>query len=770
MVKYPGYKTIIILLIISVYACSPTKYVADGEYLLNRVSIKTEGKRVNRMELKKNIRQKPNTRILGVARFHLGLYNLSGKNGEKRFNKWLRTIGESPVLYNGFMTDRSVVQLSSYLNNKGYYQAQVTDTVYFKKKKAFVEYRIRPGQQIHIGEFGYANRYSFIGNTLKDTARLMDEVLRDSVNTLVNPGSPLDTDLMERERERITRMLREKGYFNFSKNFIQFYADTTYNGDGLQARLLLGVADNPPDTAVYGRYKIGKIRIRFDHDPLIPTQDRTSQYRDTSYQEYDISFCDKLKIRPKLIAETVQFKEGELYNVKKVVDTYSRLQSLNLFKFVNIVFRESAEKELECEVQLTGMKRQSYNVFLETTHNSGNIGLGGNLTYNHRNLFRSGENLTLSVWGALRKEQVSKENAFFNTTEMGAELKLVTPEFWLPFFNMKDFRRNFAPRTSVSVSFIYENTPYYNRRIANAKFGYLWRRYDKKWRYNFDLIDLNYISMRNVDDGFINGLQNEYVKSAYKSHLIFSANFSGTFTDQLQDGAGNYNYFRWNLESSGNLLQAVTSLLDVKYSTDENTSYAYRKVLGVWFAQFVKADGEYRFHHYINRANKLVYRFFAGCAYPYGNWKTLPFEEAYYGGGANGIRAWQSRTLGPGSYVPVEKYPNSVGDFKLEANLEYRFKLFWVLEGALFLDGGNVWNITKYENRRGTKLGSDFYKQIALGTGAGLRLDANFFLLRFDWGIKMRDPAKEEGKRFVLFDNGKWLKKTVFNIAIGYPF
>jgi outer membrane protein assembly factor BamA len=753
-----------------VYACSPVRYVPDGEYLLNRVAIQIEGKAANRAELKKNIRQKPNTRILGVARFHLGLYNLSGKNEERRLNRWLRSIGEAPVIYNHFMTDRSVIQLTSYLNNKGYYQSQVTDTVYYRKKRAFVEYRIRPGEQTRIGEFGYAERYSYIENTLKDTARVMKEIVQDSANTLIRPGSSLDTDLMEQERERITRMLREKGYFNFSKNLIQYYADTAYRSDGLQARLLLSVTDNPPDTAAYSRYTIGKIRIRFDHEPSPSLPDGTGVRLDSNYREYDISFRDGLKIKPKLIAETLQFQEGELYNVKKVVDTYSRLQSLNLFKFINLAFRETGDRELECEVQLTAIKRQSYNLFIETTHNSGNIGLGGNLTYNHRNLFRSGENLTLSVWGALRKEQVSKEEAFFNTTEMGAELKLTTPEFWLPLFRMENFRRNFNPRTAVSLSYTYENTPYYNRQIANARFGYLWRRYDKKWLYNFDLIDLNYVQMKDVDDGFIEGLQNEYVKSAYKSHLIFSANFSGTFTDRLQEGAGSYHYFRWNLESSGNVLQAATTLLDIPYTTDESTSSTYRQVLGVRFAQFAKADGEYRYNHYINRANTLVGRFFAGCAYPYGNWKTLPFEEAYYGGGANGIRAWQSRTLGPGSYIPEETYPNSVGDFKLEANLEYRFKLFWILEGALFLDGGNVWNITPFENRRGAKLGSDFYRQIALGTGAGLRLDANFFLLRFDWGVKMRDPAQEKGERFVLIENGKWLRKTVFNIAIGYPF
>ncbi|MDL2331012.1 outer membrane protein assembly factor, partial [Odoribacter sp. OttesenSCG-928-A06] len=375
-------------------------------------------------------------------------------------------------------------------------------------------------------------------------------------------------------------------------------------------------------------------------------------------------------------------------------------------------------------------------------------------------------NFTLSFWGALKKEQY--KGGLFNTRELGVEAKLITPQFWMPFFRMKDFRKNMAPKTSISMSYSSEVTPFYDREIANAKFGYLWRKADKKWRYNVDLVDLNYVLMNNVDTEFRDSLKNEYVKSAYKSHLIFSAVFTSVFTDQVSNVPGSYNYFRTNLETSGNLLWGASHLLNkTRKESDDGIFY---HVLGVPYAQFVKSDAEYIFNHYVNYANTLVYRFYIGCGYPYGNMKVLPFEEAFFGGGANGIRAWHSRTLGPGSHVSNDRYPNSVGEFKLEANIEYRYKLFWLLEGALFLDAGNVWNITKYEDRKGTKLSSDFYKEIAVGTGVGLRLDANVFVLRFDWGIKVKDPAQAAGQRFVLVDNGKWLKNTVFNIAIGYPF
>lgn len=773
MKKHIRYKIFFVFITFNfLYACSPSRYVADGDYLLSRVSLNVDSEDASKQEIKKHIRQKPNTRILGVSRFHLGLYNLSGRDGDKKLNKWLRSIGEAPVVYNQFLTDRGVEQMQLYLRNKGFYDATARDTVWYKRKKAYVHYDIISGNPTQIQEFSFQDRHNYVNGELSDSVLLVKELFRDTLNTLIKKDQPLDMDLLDRERERITQMLRRKGYFNFSKKFIQFYVDTTYveNRPDI-ARLLLNVSDNPADRDVFRKYRIRDINVNFDYDPMSLIGGKKVAYQDTMYNDFNILYRDKLKLRPRVIIETLQFKNGDLYDVQKVIDSYARLQSLNLFKFINIVFSEGkdeyGELYLVCDIQLTPMKRQSYDLFLEGTNNAGNIGVGGNLSYGHRNLFRGAENLTFSVWGALKKEQANN-GKIFNTREIGSELKLVTPQFWLPFLRMSDFRRNFAPRTSMSLSFSFEETPYYVRRVASAKYGYLWQLNDKRWRYNFDLIDFNYVLMSDVDTSFIDGLRNEYVKSAYMDHMILSATFSMIYTNQVLKSATSYNYFRWNMETSGNVLWAMDKILSA--SKKSKGSENYYEVLGTRYAQFVKGDVEYRYSHYINRVNTLVYRLQLGCAYPYGNMKVLPFEEAFYSGGANGIRAWQARTLGPGSYVYPDQYPNSVGDVKLEANVEYRFKLFWILEGALFVDAGNVWNINKYENRKGSTLRADFYKQIAVGTGAGLRLDANFFLLRFDWGVKMRDPGKPEGERFVLIHNGKWLKQTVFNIAIGYPF
>ena len=754
------------------YACSPTRYIGKDEFLLNRVKVAVDGMDANVSALKKTVRQRPNTRILGVARFHLGIYNMSGANGEKVLNKWLRSIGEPPVVYSPFLTSRSIAQLELYLSNKGYYNAVVSDTVWFKKKKAYVEYRIDPGALTRVKQFTFQEDSNSMQSDNQDYLAVHQLVENDTLHTLLKDEMPLDIDVLEHERERVSKMLRSNGYYNFSKDLIQYYADTLQIDAALEANLMMTITNSLPDSMAYRKYKINKIRINLDYNPLLAATGGDSVYQRYPYGDYEVVYNGEMKIKPNVILESVQFIKGDQYNVNKVATSYARLQALNLFKFVNIVFKENVDDPdsplLDCEIQLTPMKRQSYNVFLEGTNNSGNIGIGGNFSYNHKNLFKGGENLTLSVWGALKKETL-KENEIFSTTELGTELKFVTPQFWVPIFRLSDFRRNNAPKTSISLSYSEERTQFYHRQVASAKFGYLWRK--EKWHYDFDLVDLNYVLMPFVDEGFINDLKNLYVKSAYTDHLILSANLSAVYTDQESSMSGNFNYFRGNLETSGNVLQGFDKLFSK--SKASSVEERYYEVLGVRYAQFIKADGEYRFNYDINRANSLISRVFVGLGYPYGNMKVLPFEESYFCGGANDLRAWHSRTLGPGSYAPLaedEQFPNSVGDFKLAANLEYRFKLFWLLEGAMFLDAGNVWNINKYENRPGAQLTHDFYKQIAVGTGLGLRLNVNFFLLRLDLGIKMHDPSMAQGRRFVLFNRNGGFKESVLNIAIGYPF
>lgn len=367
-------------------------------------------------------------------------------------NKWLRSIGEAPVIYSPFLTDRSINQLELYLENKGFYGAKVRDSVWFKKRKAYVDYYIAPGEVVKVRDFTFQPDSGLAGNALPASSPVMQFVLNDTSRTHLRRGMPMDIGILENERERITDMLRNNGYFNFSKNYIHYYADTTRKYDSQQAHLSVSINANPEDSMSFKKYTIDHIRVNLDYDPMLLLHDTDSLYQHLKYGEYDIVYQGTVKIKPKVILETIQFKKGELYSIRKVKSSYTRLQALNLFKFINITFKERVDDEgksvLDCEIQLTPMKRQSYNVFLEGTNNSGNIGVGGNFAYNHRNLFHGGENITFSVWGALKKEKL-RENEIFSTTEVGTELKLVTPQFWMPVLRLDEFRRNFAPKTSI---------------------------------------------------------------------------------------------------------------------------------------------------------------------------------------------------------------------------------------------------------------------------------------------------------------------------------
>jgi len=776
MIKYKDilkinflYKIIyVIILIFIMTGCKLTKYVQDDEYLLNREKVFINNEKIDLSKLKQNLKQKPNVKILGFYKFYLGLYNLSGKNENNKINKWLRSIGESPVIFDSSTISISKLRMGQYLDSKGYFHHTIKDSVIYRKNKANLFYYIDSGEPTMVSEI-YSRTYPEIdGKKINTVNNLLGIIKAKSNKTKIKVNKPLDFDNLDEERGRVSVLLRNNGYYNFSKNLIQYFVDTISTSSKYKAKIEKAIILTKSDSSVLTNYMISEIVLRYDYNQLNMLGVNDS-IKSLDYKKgYKIYYNNVMKIKPSTIIENLKFKPGDIYNASAVAESYRLLQQLSIFKYINIVFKETPNKgKLLCEILLTPLKRQSYNVFIETTNTSGNIGVGGNLSYNHRNLFGGAENFTISVIGAVKKEHIN-ESEFFSTKEVGVSLKFVSPKFWFPFLKLEDFRIKYRPKTSTKLSYSLEKTLYYDRKVISAKYAYKWKKNFQNTSYSLGIIDLNYVYMNNVDESFIKGLKNNYVKSAYTSHFISSTDFSIVYSDAKQNSLLNSNYFRVNLESSGNIFFLFSNILNNKKYKDEYESYY--ESFGVRYAQFVKADVEYRYVMNLNKWNSMVYRFFVGFGLPYGNMKVLPFEEAYYSGGANGIRAWKVRTLGPGSYNDNTNYPNSVGEFKLEANMEYRFRIFPPIEGALFVDAGNIWNINSYENRIGTKLTKNFYKQIAVGVGPGIRLDAKFFLIRFDFGIKLYDPTKKNSNKFVLFNNGKWMRNTVLNIAIGYPF
>lgn len=761
--KAPG---VIIPLVLLGFSCSTTRYVPDGSYLLKDNKLKGELRGLNEEEMSSYLRQKPNKKIL-LVRFHLGLYNLSKKDKENWFNNYLRTIGEAPVIYDESLKDRSNSQLELYLRNKGYYKAQVKDSVVFEDKKATVSYQVQTGEPYRIRKISYE---------FEDPA-LAEYVLRDTLNSLLRKSRLFDLDIMAEERERIETLLKGKGYYNFSQEFIYFLADTSLGSNqvdiGVNIKLYREFrSDGSYVEMFHPKYRIRDVFINTNYNLAAALSDpgRYSEELDTvNIRGINIISYGDRNVKPGIVIESNYLIPGEIYDINNVRRSNRNLSSLRLFRLVNIEFRETGiengegERLMDCSIMLTPQTLQSFTVDVEGTNSSGNIGVAGSVNYQHRNLFKGAENFEMRFKGAIE----TLEGYTGNLAEIGTEARITFPRFLLP-FRTDQFIKKFNPSSSLSFAYNYQRRPEYTRTIANASFGYNWKG-NRYLTHQVNPFELNLVNIPYRAPAFLEWLENEgkNIFYSYQTHLVLNSSYSAVFTNQNIQKTRDFFYVRANFESAGNALYSGYKLAGI-----EVDSGAFR-LFNTEFAQYLKSDIDFRFYNVIDESNSIVYRFFAGAGLPYLNSSAMPFEEKYFAGGANSIRAWQVRSLGPGSYLEKKRltYPIQTGDIKLEANIEYRFKLFWVLEGALFVDAGNVWAINKSDERPGALFNpGNFYRDIAVGTGLGTRFDFSFFLFRLDLGLKTRNPVLPDGEKW-LFGNRKITGSDLqLNVGIGYPF
>lgn len=757
------------------FSCSSTKFVPEGKYLLNDTDIKIDNKSINKEELKAQVRQKENLKILGFIKFHLGLYNLSSK---KKEDGWFKRIGEEPVIYDEFMTARSKDQLRLYLKNKGYYNPKISEELIFKEKKPKlnVVYSIETGEPHRISTYNYR---------IADS-RIRPAVLADTAHQLIKSGAIFDVDVLNEERKRVAERLKDQGYYNFSADFISYLADTSLANR--QVDLTVSIADNDPGDEFesvrhFKKYLVRDYRITPD---FIPVQLRGGQQfsvPDTLRDEpYTFLYRDKLKYKPEVFYNINRIPDSTYYSLKNVERTYRSLVQLRQFRVVNLNFEEVPQMAtdsvgvLDCNFQLAALPRQGFSADLEGTNSSGNLGVAGSLNYLHRNIFRGAEIFNLNLKGAVERQQtlIGSSSLDFNTREFGLEGSLSIPKFVSPVKGKRLFNYQ-VPQTDLSLGYNFQRRPDYTRTITNFKFGYNWKTSTTKTHF-LSLVDFNFVNLYEFNEAFLNSIRDLYIKSSFTDHLILALNYTQVDNTQNIKRRDNYRYFKWSFESAGNVLAAFSALTNQQEQSQEDSITGqisnFHQVLGTRYAQYLKADFEYRYGHMIDKYNSIVARTFVGVGLPYGNFDVLPFEKKYFTGGANGIRAWQVRSLGPGTYkAPEGTYPNQSSDIKLEANLEYRYRFLWRIEGAFFLDAGNIWAINEKDNRTGAQFRLDqFYKQIAVGTGMGLRFDFTYFIFRLDLGMKLRDPSLAEGKRFII---GSYpISSDHFNLsfAIGYPF
>ncbi|MDD3740108.1 MAG: BamA/TamA family outer membrane protein [Bacteroidales bacterium] len=785
------------------FSCRSTKHVPDDRFLLSKVSFDCDNSEIDIEELETTLKQKPNRKALGI-RFYLIIYNsvnpekeaarekkrkiketeinkrraAKGKSPKEKiyFTRWLTGIGEAPVIYDEYAKDKTVSTIKSYLHAQSYYEAEITVLENTKKKKKSLTYQIKTGKPFIITHINYDIGDPFVNEL----------VMLDTTNSLIRTNSKFNTDNLQTERERLVRMLKSNGYYYFSINNIHYYADTTINRYETELTLTIKKSfseDNVPETQNFISQIVRNVYVYADYNAQLAIANPTEYYGSMDTLEVDglkIIYRNALKIKPSIFLQSCFIKPGDRYNIVNVEKTHSHLSNLKQFKLINIKFNASEdvfldtqkEKFLDAHIYLTPLIKQSYSLELEGNNTSGNLGMAGVVSYHNKNLIKGAQ--IFSVKGSLSfqtikaaEEEEELRTKFFNTLEYGGELKLNIPKLMIPFYENYDFVKNHNPKTQISTSFSYQQRPDYTRSIANASFGYFWKgAKNKNITHYFNPIELYSVKIFDFNPEFQQQIQNLYIKYSYEDQLLSVISYDLMFNNQSLTKSKSFSYLWFNIETSGNIPNAVYSLAGI-----EPVDGSY-KFMGVEFAQFVKTDIDYRYYQVFDENRSLVYRGFFGIGVPYGNsTKGLPFIKKYFIGGANDIRAWKVRSIGPGSYNNPNISYDQIADMKVMFNLEYRFKLVSFVNGAVFLDAGNIWAIDKNDNRAGALFDwYRFYREIAIGTGFGTRIDLSFFIIRFDFGIPLYDPSSPLGQRWLgTFETFEFSDFT-FNFGIGYPF
>jgi outer membrane protein assembly factor BamA len=776
-----------IITALNLSSCSVTHTFKPEEYLLIKNNIKYSGKNpgISSDELSSIARPKPNQKFLSIARVKAYLYHLGTKGKqESKFRAWLRDkAGERPVLFDSAAAIQSAQEMELYLNKVGYFYSHVSfDTKNRKKKKVEVNYMVTPSVPYRLKTVEFAIEDSVISQFIR----------KSKTETKILSGSVYNAFKLDDERERIIGILQNNGYYYFNRDFVFFEIDSA-KGDH-EMNLKVKIKPNMVASSVepwkiipkpHLRYFIRNIYIRPNFEPMAPagiqpdTLMFTINYKDITKKpsDYYILHQNTDKIHPRTIIQSVFIKPGDPFCQDDIKKTRSRITELGVFSYSNIHFTEVMASDtafsglLDCNIELSKRKLHSFTVETEVTNSGGRPGIGLNFTYQNSNIFRGSETLRLKARGALEAQKIFGNDAsysssipFFNTVETGVEVSIIFPRFLIP-VRQERFPKYFRPKTTTSLGFGYENRPEYERLLTNLSFGYDWRASEIK-RHQVFPFDWSIINVK-LSPEFEQQLEaepNDRVKSQYTDNLIMAGRYTFTYNTQDIRKIQNFFYFRGNLETAGNLLNFGSKVFNA--NVDSLGEYI---LFGIPFAQYVKIDGDFRFFNVITRNNSIAYRFFMGVGYAYGNAQYLPMEKGFYGGGANGMRGWPYRLLGPGSYNDPEDNFDRMGDIQLEGNLELRFPVYSFFKSALFADIGNIWLLKDSDSYPGGKFSLDrFYKEFAIDVGLGLRFDFNFFIMRIDFAIPLRDPSQPENERWVI---NKWqFSDFIINFGIGYPF
>ena len=763
--------TLYVFILLLLAACSSTKYVPEGAYLLDEVRIRTDNENITSSDLSMYVRQKPNSKWFSLIKTQLYVYNWSGRDTTRWINRMLRRLGDAPVIYSEQETARTTEEITKAVRNMGYMGATVEPLREVNKKKLKLTYRVRTGKPYKVRTLSY---------DIPD-AKINSYMQKDSANTLLYEGMFFDVNVLDAERQRITANLLRNGYYKFNKDYLFYTADTVRNTFLVDLTLHLNQYRRQPTDSLgpHPQYHIRHISFITDYNMLEASAENSIQVNDSlHYQGYPIYFKDRLYLRPQVLVNNLHFEPGDLYNDRSVQRTYTNFGRLQALKYTNIRFLETQQNDstsLNAYVMLTKNKPQSISFEVEGTNSAGDLGAGASVSYNHRNLFRGSEAFMLKLRGAYEAVSGLQGTGYNqNYIELGAETSINFPRFLFPFLS-SNFTRRVSATTEFGLQYNYQMRPEFTRIVASAGWSYNWGLTRMRAQHRLDLLDINYLYMPWIDPSFKNLYleqeENYILKYNYEDRLIVRTGYSYTYNSAgraLMNNAtlGNSYTIRLNFESAGNVLYALAKATGMR----KNSNGEY-DLLGIPFAQYVKADVDFAKNIVIDSRNSLAFHLGAGIAVPYGNASVVPFEKRYFSGGANSVRGWSVRDLGPGSFPGDNNFLNQSGDIKLDASIEYRTRLFWKFRGAAFIDAGNIWTLRDYEEQPGGKFEfNKFYKQIAVAYGLGVRLDLDFFVLRFDGGMKAINPVYESGPLRYPIIHPNFKRDFAFHFAVGYPF
>lgn len=696
-------------------ACSTGKYVQEGEYILDKVAVVSDQSDYNASPLSQYVRQKEKPKLFSLFR---------------------NPFSRKPVIYDTLQARLSCQDLMTAMQNEGYMNAGVSLYTETKGKKLKATYLLHPGQPFLIGKVNY---------DIQDEGILQLLHLDQPANQQIKPGMRFTVETLDNERKRIAGLLSDNGYFRFNKDFIHFTADTIMGRKDIALTLQLR------------KYKPNNNSPEVDHTRYL--------IRDVLFQSND---SDRIHLRKQVLLNATAIKEGRPYDASALQRTYNNFARLQAVKYTNIKFAEVPDTNLlDSHIQISTNKPSTISFQPEGTNTAGDLGAAASITYTNRNLFHGSEQLSIEFRGAYEAITGLEGYQDQNYTEFSVETKLVFPRFLAPFLS-KSFRRRQTASSEWAVSWDFQNRPEFHRRVFSSAWRYRWSEPKHHLNYRFDLLDLNYVYMPWISSTF----KRDYLDNAENRNAILRYNYEDIFimktgfTVSYTDGV---DAVRANFESAGNLLNGVSKGFGFK-----TNSQGQHTLFNIAYAQYVKFDFDYTHLFQFDKRNALALHAGLGVAYPYGNSTVLPFEKRYFSGGANSVRGWSVRELGPGKFKGTDgriDFINQTGDVKLDLNAEYRSSLFWKLQGALFIDAGNIWTLRNYAEQPGGQFKfTEFYKQIAASYGMGLRLNFDYFILRFDVGMKAINPAYESEKEHWSIIHPKLSRDFDFHFAVGLPF